>query len=147
VLPVLRAGSGGYIGNISSLAGIVGLPFSGLYCASKFALEGTSESLRLETRPFGIHVVLVEPGDFRTQITAKRYVAEASQNGACHTAFDKFKRKQDQDEATAPTPAPVARLVERILSHRSPKARYTVGMLGQRIVAPLKRLLPQRTFE
>jgi NAD(P)-dependent dehydrogenase (short-subunit alcohol dehydrogenase family) len=85
VLPVLRAGSSGYIGNIgniSSLAGIVWLPFSGLYRASKFALEGMSESLRLETRPFGIHVVLVEPGDFRTQITAKRYVAEASQNGA-----------------------------------------------------------------
>jgi short-subunit dehydrogenase len=54
VLPALRACNGGYIVNISSLAGIVGLPFSGLYCASKFALEGMSESLRLETRPFGI---------------------------------------------------------------------------------------------
>jgi short-subunit dehydrogenase len=100
-----------------------------------------SESLRLETRPFGIHVVLVELGDFRTQITAKRCVAEASQN--YRTAFDKFKRKQDQDEAAEPTPEPVARQVDRILSHRRPKARYTVGMLGQRIVAPLKRLLPR----
>jgi short-subunit dehydrogenase len=60
VLPALRAGNGGYIVNISSLADIVGLPFSGLYCASKFALEGMSESLRLETRPFGIHVILLE---------------------------------------------------------------------------------------
>jgi len=48
--------------------------------------------------------VLIEPGDFRTQITAKRYVAEASQNDAYHTAFDKFKRKQDQDEATVTLP-------------------------------------------
>jgi NAD(P)-dependent dehydrogenase (short-subunit alcohol dehydrogenase family) len=143
VLPALRAGNGGYIVNISSLADIVGLPFSGLYCASKFALEGMSESLRLETRPFGIHVVLVELGDFRTQITAKRCVAEASQNSPYRTAFDKFKRKQDQDEAAEPTPEPVARQVDRILSHRRPKARYTVGMLGQRIVAPLKRLLPR----
>jgi hypothetical protein len=71
--------------------------------------------------------VLVEPGDFRTQITAKRCVATASQNSAYRTAFDKFKRKQDQDEAAAPTPEPVARLVERILSHRRPKARYTVA--------------------
>jgi short chain dehydrogenase len=142
VLPGLRAGNGGYIVNISSVADIVGLPFSGLYCASKFALEGMSECLRLEMRPFGIHVVLVEPGDFRTQITAKCCVAEASQNSAYRTAFDKFKRKQDQDEAAEPTPEPVARLVERNLSHRRPKARYTVGMLGQRIVAPLKRLLP-----
>jgi NAD(P)-dependent dehydrogenase (short-subunit alcohol dehydrogenase family) len=88
VLPALGAGNGSYIVNIS----IVGLPFSGLYCARKFAREGMSESLRLETRPFGIHVVLVEPGDFRTQITAKRCVAEASQNSAYRTAFDKFKQ-------------------------------------------------------
>ena len=91
MLPALRAGNGGYIVNIGSLADIVGLPFSGLYCASKFAREGMSESLRLETRPFGIHVVLVEPGDFRTQITAKRCVAEASQNSAYRTAFDKYR--------------------------------------------------------
>jgi hypothetical protein len=61
--------------------------------------------------------------------------------------FDKFKRKQDQDKAAAPPSEPVACLVERILSHRSPKARNTVGMPGQRIVAQLKRLLPQRIFE
>lgn len=91
MLPALRAGNGGYIVNIGSLADIVGLPFSGLYCARKFAREGMSESLRLETRPFGIHVVLVEPGDFRTQITAKRCVAEASQNSAYRTAFDKYR--------------------------------------------------------
>jgi hypothetical protein len=55
--------------------------------------------------------------------------------------------KRDKDEATAPTPEPVARLVERILNHRSPKMRYSVGMLGQRILVPLKRFLPQRIFE
>lgn len=146
-LPALRAGGGGYIVNISSLAGIVGLPFSGLYSASKFALEGVSESLRLETRPFGIHVVLVEPGDFRTQITAKRRVTAASQKSVYLATFEKFNNKQDRDEATAPAPEPVGRLVERILSHGSPKMRYTVGPLGQRMVAPLKRLLPQRIFE
>jgi hypothetical protein len=73
--------------------------------------------------------------------------AEASQNSLYRTAFDKFRRKHEQDDAAAPTPEPVARLVERILSHRSPKARYTVGMLRPRIVAPLKRLLPQRSFK
>jgi short-subunit dehydrogenase len=57
-LPVLRRQGGGHVVNISSLAGIIGLPFSGLYSASKFALEGVSESLRLECRAFGIRVVL-----------------------------------------------------------------------------------------
>jgi NAD(P)-dependent dehydrogenase (short-subunit alcohol dehydrogenase family) len=147
-LPALRASGGGYIINISSLAGIVGLPFSGLYSASKFALEGMSESLRLETRRFGIRVVLVEPGDFRTQTTANRRIAEASKEGSLYKeVFDKVKRKQDHDEMTGPTPEPVARLVEHILRQKNPKTRYSVGMPGQRIVSPLKRLLPQSVFE
>jgi len=146
-LPALRATGGGHIVNVSSLAGIVGLPFSGLYSATKFALEGVSESLRHEVRPFGVQVVLVEPGDFRTQTTSNRRVADASQRGVYRAAFEKFKQKQDHDEMNGPTPEPVARLVAHILKQRRPKTRYSVGMLGQRIVVPLKRLLPQRFFE
>jgi short-subunit dehydrogenase len=84
------------------------LRFSGLYYASKFALEGMSESLRLAARAFGIHVVLVESSDFCTRIAARRYVAETMQNSAHRTLFDKFKCKQDQDEAAAPLPEPLA---------------------------------------
>lgn len=146
-LPVLRAAGGGHIVNISSLAGVVGLPFSGLYSASKFAVEGLSESMRLETRPFGIRVVLVEPGDFRTRTTANRRVTAAAEQGVYRDAFSKSKRKQDHDETTASTPEPVARLVEGILNNPNPKTRYSVAMIGQRIVVPLKRLLPQRIFE
>jgi NAD(P)-dependent dehydrogenase (short-subunit alcohol dehydrogenase family) len=147
-LPHLRQQEGGHIVNISSLAAVVGLPFSGLYSASKFALEGLSESLRLETRPFGIHVVLVEPGDFRTPITVKRRTTQASAtHDTYREAFAQCKRKQDHDEANAPEPQAVARLVESILRNPRPKMRYTVGMLGQRIVVPLKRYLPQRLFE
>src|SRR5262249_37091501 len=72
VLPIMRQQGSGHIVNISSLAGLVGLPFSGFYSASKFALEGLSESLRLETKRFGIRVVLVEPGDFSSNFPAKR---------------------------------------------------------------------------
>jgi len=147
VMPALRANGGGYIVNIGSLAGVVGLPFSGLYSASKFALEGVSASLRLETRPFGIHVVLVEPGDFRTQITVNRHLAAPSQKSVYRAAFYEFMDKRGQNEAAAPTPEPVARLVEHILNHHSPKMRYSVGRLGQRILVQLKRLLPQRVFE
>jgi len=147
-LPALRQQGGGHIINISSLAAVVGLPFSGLYSASKFALEGLSESLRLETKPFGIRIVLVEPGDFRTPITTKRRTTQASNNNDTYReAFARLKVKQDQDEAHAPDPQAVARLVERILRNRKPKMRYTVGMLGQRIVVPLKRFLPQTLFE
>ena len=147
-LPILRRQGGGHIVNISSLAGIIGLPFSGLYSASKFALEGVSESLRMECRAFGIHVVLVEPGDFRTQITARRRTVQAAEtNNAYHEAFARCKLKQDQDEANVQCPEAVARLVGRILSDPNPRTRDAVGMFTQTMVVPLKRILPQRVFE
>jgi NAD(P)-dependent dehydrogenase (short-subunit alcohol dehydrogenase family) len=148
VLPAMRSQGGGHIINVSSLAGILGLPFSGLYSASKFALEGMTESLRLETRRFGIKVVLVEPGDFNTAITAtRRLTRETETNSAYRELFTRIKAAQDKEEANAPTPEPIAALVESILRSRSPATRYSVGMPGQRIVVPLKRLLPQRLFE
>lgn len=129
------------------MSGIVGLPFTGLYSASKFALEGVSESLRFEALPWGIRTVLVEPGDFRTQIKAKRRIAAAAQTSVYRSAFDHFMRRRDEYEFVAPTPELIACLVERILNDPNPKMRYTVGMFGQRIIAPLKRVLPQRVFE
>ena len=147
-LPIMRRQGSGHIVNISSLAGVIGLPFTGLYSASKFALEGMSESLRLETRRFGVKVVLIEPGDFQSQLPLVRRTAAAAQtNDAYRDAFTKFKTQQAKDESSAPTPEPIALLVERILRDPAPRLRYSVGMLGQRIVIPLKRLLPQRLFE
>ena len=148
VLPAMRRQGGGHIVNVSSLAGIVGLPFSGLYAASKFALEGVSESMRLETRRFGIKVVLVEPGDFDTDLpAARRTVRAAETNDTYREAFSRFHAQQAKDEAAAPKPEPIARLVEKILRDPNPRLRYSIGMLGQRIVVPLKRILPQRFFE
>lgn len=148
VLPIMRRQGGGHIINISSLAGVLGLPFSGLYSASKFALEGMTESLRWETRNHGIRVVLIEPGDFRSQLAVtRRTVGGAATNDAYRAAFEKFKAQQEKDESGAPSPEPVAQLVVRILRDPSPRLRYSAGMLGQRIVIPAKRLLPQRVFE
>jgi len=142
VLPIMRAQGGGHIVNISSLAGVLGLPFSGMYSASKFALEGMSESLRLETRRFGIRVVLVEPGDFDTDLpNQRRRAAAAADNATYRDAMTKVEAQQAKDEAAAPKPDGVAALVERILDDRHPRLRRSVGMLGQRIV------VPQRWFE
>ncbi len=148
VLPVMRRQGGGHIVNISSLGGIVGLPYSGFYSASKFALEGLSEALRLETRRFGVRVVLVEPGDFHTNFTAARRMTRASANSPAYKeAVDRALAAQVKEELNVPGPEPIARLIERILRSPNPRLRYTAGMLGQRIVVPCKRLLPGRVFE
>jgi len=76
VLPVMRQQGSGRILNVSSIAGRIGIPFQAFYSASKFAIEGFTEALRMEVAPFGIQVVLIEPGDFRTGFTAARRMAE-----------------------------------------------------------------------
>jgi NAD(P)-dependent dehydrogenase (short-subunit alcohol dehydrogenase family) len=147
-LPIMRRQGGGTIINISSLAGIVGLPFSGMYSASKFALEGVTESLRLETRRQNIRVVLVEPGDFRSSFPqARRLTRASSVQGPYSEIFERIHKTTAADEAKAPTPESIGLLVEKIIQHPNPRLRYPIGLLSQRIVVPLKRILPQRLFE
>jgi NAD(P)-dependent dehydrogenase (short-subunit alcohol dehydrogenase family) len=143
VLPSMRRQRSGLIVNISSLAGLFGLPFQGLYCASKFALEGLSESLRLETRPFGIRVVLIEPGDVRTAITSNRVFALASRDGSPYSnTFSRAFAVVQKEESKGVPPTEVATLVARIVRARRTRLRYTVGHPSQRVSALLKRTLP-----
>ena len=148
VLPVMRERRSGHIVNISSLAGMFGMPFSGIYCASKFAVEGLSESLRMETHRFGLHVVLIEPGDTRSQLPLRRRtVLPVRHASAYEEVLARFMARQAKDEAKAPSPDAVARLVERVVCDPRPAMRYSVGMWDQRMVLPMKRWLPYRWFE
>ena len=146
-LPHMRAQSSGLIINISSLGGVFGMPFSGLYSASKFAVEGLSEALALETRRFGVRVVVIEPGDMRTGLPEARRDVAAAAGSAYEPAFRNVMKLSKRDEDKAPEPVAVARLVGKIVAARKPKLRYTVGMFSQRIVVWLKRLLPIRVFQ
>jgi NAD(P)-dependent dehydrogenase (short-subunit alcohol dehydrogenase family) len=148
VLPTMRAQGRGRIVNIGSLAGIVGVPFQGFYCASKFALEAYTEALRMEVKPFGIHVSLVEPGDFATGITAKRRMAAASGAGSaylprCSTAV----ARMIADESGNTDITPVVRKVIGALEARAPRLRYPVALPSQRLLVALRQLLPQPWFE
>lgn len=147
-LPQFRAQNGGTIVNVASLAGRIGLPFQGLYSASKFAVEGLTEALRIEVRPFGVRVVLVEPGDFRTGFTAHRQRAAAAQtNEAYRTRFHRALRRAERDEEEGGDPQAVARLVLRILRDPHPRLRYTVGDPFQRLAVAVRGLVPGSLFE
>jgi NAD(P)-dependent dehydrogenase (short-subunit alcohol dehydrogenase family) len=148
VIPHMRQQGGGRIINVSSLAGLIALPFQGAYSASKFALEALTESLRMETRPFGILVSLLEPGDFRTGFTANRVRTEASRtNPAYAERCARALGLMERDESRGPGPETLAPVVERILTARSPRLRYTAGAPQQRAAALLRRLLPAALFE
>jgi NAD(P)-dependent dehydrogenase (short-subunit alcohol dehydrogenase family) len=147
-LPQMRAQKSGYIINISSIGGLMGIPFQGAYSATKFALEGLSESLRIEVKPFGIHVVLIEPGDFKTGFTDSRIIANGSHD---HSAYaDQFKIVlpiMENEERNGADPHLLALLVEKIINHPNPKVRYTTGKMEQRFSTLYKRLVPSKMFE
>jgi len=147
-LPSMRQQRSGLIINISSIAGLVSLPFQGFYSAGKFALEGMTEAMRMEVLPFGIRVVLVEPGDFRTQFAANRKLTGESQNNSPYTErFGKALAVFEKEENNGADPLAIARLIERLIENPSPSLRYSVGPVGERIAPLLKQILPHKLYE
>jgi NAD(P)-dependent dehydrogenase (short-subunit alcohol dehydrogenase family) len=146
VLPALRNQRSGYIVNIGSIGGLIAIPYQAMYSASKFALEGLSESLRMEVRPFGVKVVIIEPGDHKTAITENR-TAMAGGTDAYSRSFQAALARTAHDEQSGPGPEQVARLLYRIVNTRNPRLRYTIGPATQRAAVWLKRFLPYSITE
>ncbi len=147
-LPAMRKQRSGYIINIGSIGGILAIPYQSMYSASKFALEGLSEALRMEVRPFGIRVVIIEPGDHKTALTENRRFTEISgATEAYGPSFEAALAKTAHDEQSGPAPEQVARLLYRIVNQRHPRLRYTIGPAPQRAAVWLKRLLPYSILE
>jgi NAD(P)-dependent dehydrogenase (short-subunit alcohol dehydrogenase family) len=146
-LPAMRRQHSGRVVLISSLGGLIALPFQAFYSASKFAMEGYAEALAYEVQPFGVHVTLVEPGNFRTDFTASRHTVATSAGDAYAEAANKAITLMERDEANGSSPDDAAASVERVLSARHPRRRVTVGKLSERVGIPAKRLLPHRLFE
>jgi NAD(P)-dependent dehydrogenase (short-subunit alcohol dehydrogenase family) len=142
-LPQMRSQRAGRIINIGSIGGLLAIPYQGFYSASKFALEGLTESLRLEVRQFGIQATLIEPGDHRTALTKNRTLTAASGPASpYHERFKKAVGKMAQDEQAGPDPMRVARVILRVLESRDPRLRYTTGPAIQRAAVFLKRAAP-----
>ncbi|KFA90258.1 SDR family oxidoreductase [Archangium violaceum] len=148
VLPDMRARGSGLIIQVSSLGGVVGLPFQGLYSASKFALEGLTESLRQEVAPFGVRVTLLQPGDVRTPITDNRVrVRQAGPGSSYQEYFEAALGIIEKEERAGVTPEAVAEQVLALMGRRVPEVRSTVGHLSQRVLTATKAFLPSKTFE
>jgi NAD(P)-dependent dehydrogenase (short-subunit alcohol dehydrogenase family) len=148
VIPHLRRVGGGKIINLSSIGGVMGIPFQGFYSASKFAVEGYSETLSLELHPFKIKVVLVEPGDFATGFTAARVVSEQTKNSEHYSEkFNKCMAIIEKEENGGCNPVKLARVIHRIIKSKRPKFRYKVGNIVQTNFARAKAFIPSRTYQ
>ncbi|MBV9278657.1 MAG: SDR family oxidoreductase [Chloroflexi bacterium] len=140
-LPAMRERRRGRIVNLSSAAGRIVTPFMGAYCASKFALEAISDALRLELSPFGVRVILIEPGPIRTAFgeaaASMRVQSPSSPYAPYLRDYDRSRRGTNLFERS---PEAVARVIARALEADHPRPRYTVtlpaklGTIGRRVV-------------
>ncbi len=144
VLPPMRHRRCGRIINVSSLAGLIPLPFMGAYCASKHALEAYSESLRHELKPLGIAVSLVEPGFFKTGIATRKM-----RTGATIADYDTHRtRMYDaivRDEQASPAPDAVVDLLTDLVHAKHPGLRHVLG--PDAFTYRLRGLLPEWIWE
>jgi NAD(P)-dependent dehydrogenase (short-subunit alcohol dehydrogenase family) len=147
-LPIMRRQGGGRVVLVSSIGGVIGIPFQAFYSASKFAMEGYGEALAYEVAPFGIHVTLVEPGNVRTDFTSSRRAVESPGGDDPYTAaVTKAVGLMEKDEANGVDPSDVAVVIERVLDASRPRRRVSVGKMDERVGIMGKRLLPYRFFE
>ncbi len=147
VLPTMRKHGEGTIVNISSIGGLMGLPYQGFYAASKFAVEGMSESLRMELLPYHIKVIVVQPGDFFTSFTANRKPVQTEAVDSPYKAqFEKTLSIIEKDETGGLKPEFLARKLAKILTKKNPCHSYIVATLEQKFAVVLKRILPGSLF-
>ncbi|HCW05644.1 MAG TPA: hypothetical protein DGK91_14680 [Clostridium sp.] len=148
VLPHMRRAGKGLVINSSSIGGLIGLPYQGVYSSSKFAVEGFSEALSKELKPFGIKVVILEPGDFKTGFTkGRKFSSLIKKNSAYYDDFLKTVSVFEYDEVNGCNPELIGKLLYKIINTNNPKLRYPVGYLNQKLSLVLKRFLPERIFE
>jgi short-subunit dehydrogenase len=148
VIPIMRGQQSGRIVNVSSVAGRIARPLSSVYDATKHALEAISDGLRGELAPFGIKVVIIEPGFIITEFLqvaneVSRPVIE--QDSPYAPFFEGFSRGYERVRRIAGSPDDIAELIERALTADRPRARYAAPRHA-RLALALKRLLPERIF-
>lgn len=147
LIPVFRKQNSGLIINISSIAAEMGLPFRGIYSASKSSLEILTESLSMELKQFNIKVCSVLPGDVATSINQNRLVVNLKENSVYTRNFEKVHKQINEEVSQAAKPIIIARAVARIIENPNPRLHYSVGPFLQKAAIWLRILLPQRVFE
>lgn len=147
VLPSMRAQKSGYILNVTSIAGYMGLPYRGIYSATKGALEVAMEAMRMEILQFGVIMCNVAPGDFATNIASGRYHAPLIKGSPYETVYGKTLELMNEHVDDGEDPIKMAEAVYRIINTPNPKIHYRIGAPLQKLSVFLKRILPGRTYE
>jgi short-subunit dehydrogenase len=147
ILPIMPSQGYRHIINITSIMGRIALPYQGFYSASKFAIEGFTEALRMEVSSFGIQVCCIEPGDMHIDPPHERWTTPLSNSSPYKTSLQRVMSIVENDEAHGDAPDKIARRIEKVINTSTPKPRYRVGPFIQRFAAMLKGTVPDRFLE
>lgn len=147
VIPQMRLQHSGLIINITSIAGYMGLPYRGIYSASKGALELLTEAFRMELKDFNVKMTNVAPGDFATNIAAGRYHAPILENSPYKKTYGETLKLMDSHVSEGKDPQLMAEAIYKIINSTHPKIHYKVGEFMQKFSIVLKRLLPDNMYE
>jgi NAD(P)-dependent dehydrogenase (short-subunit alcohol dehydrogenase family) len=149
-VPHMRAQGSGRIINVSSIGGKIYEPLGGWYHAAKFAVEGLSDSLRIELRPFGIDVVIIEPGPILTEwnaIARQNMLQNSADTAYASQAQSVFRTLEAADSPRMSSgPEVVARKIVAAATTRNPRARYPVGK-GAGTIVRARKVLPDRALD
>ncbi|WP_299526053.1 SDR family oxidoreductase [uncultured Lutibacter sp.] len=147
VLPQMRSQKSGLIINVTSIAGYMGLPFRGIYSATKGALEIVTEAIRMEVKSFGIEVTNVAPGDFATNIASGRYHTPVFENSPYKENYQSNLNLMDTHVDSGSDPIEMAKAIYKIINTSKPKIHYKVGDFMQKFSIVLKKILPDTVYE
>lgn len=147
VLPIMREQQNGLVINITSIASYMGLPYRGIYSATKAALELVTESYRLETKEFGVHFTTLAPGDFATNIASGRYHTPVYDHSPYKKKYSSTLEAIDADVDNGGDPRDVGIKIAKIIEAKNPKPHYKVGSFVQKFSISLKSILPGLWFE
>ena len=148
ILPAMRKQGAGKIINVSSIGGLMGLPFQAYYSAAKYAVEGFSEALRMEVDKFNIKVIVINPGDFHTSNSANRrnFLAPELIDDQYYEQFEKTLSIIENDEGKGWEPIILARKMVKIVNSSNPRQRYIIASFEQKLAVVLKHILPGKLF-
>lgn len=147
ILPQMRKQKSGLFINITSIAAEISLPYRGLYCASKAAVEKITEAMRMEVKDFGIQACSFQAGDIKTNINSNRLTAEVNTNSAYATIFNRINNEIHSDVNNAVEPIFYAKKIENIINSKRVKRTYVEGKFIQKLSRFLSRVLPGKWFE
>lgn len=147
VLPQMRKQQSGLIINVTSIAGYMGLPYRGIYSASKGALELLTEAFRMELKAFNINMTNVAPGDFATNIAAGRYHAPLLDDSPYKKTYGKTLELMNEHVDAGSNPNMMAEAIFKIINTKNPKVHYKIGEFMQKFSIVLKRILPDKLYE